>query len=292
MNLQQIRYLCAVVDHGLNVSDAADALFTSQPGISKQIRQLEDEAGPRRCSSTLWSKRLTSMTPTGEVVVANCAARAARGRQHEAGGRRVSRRGRRRARHRDHACTRRRATYCRACCKNSRRATRRCACCCARATPAGWPSRHRAARRISRSPLKRWSSTRNSFRCPTASNRCVLVQRGHPLAKAKGPLTLESLAEMADRHLRLCVHRRLADQRGVHRARARAQHCPDGARLRRDQDVRRAHGMGVGIVAQMAYDPRKDAAFEAASTRPTCSPPRPRALRSGAGSSCAAMPTR
>ena len=38
MNLQQIRYLCAVVDHGLNVSDAADALYTSQPGISKQIR--------------------------------------------------------------------------------------------------------------------------------------------------------------------------------------------------------------------------------------------------------------
>ena len=45
MNLQQLRYLCAVVDHGLNVSDAADALFTSQPGISKQIRQLEDELG-------------------------------------------------------------------------------------------------------------------------------------------------------------------------------------------------------------------------------------------------------
>src|SRR6266545_7998485 len=45
VNLQQIRYLCAVVDHGLNVSVAADALFTSQPGISKQIRQLEEELG-------------------------------------------------------------------------------------------------------------------------------------------------------------------------------------------------------------------------------------------------------
>ena len=36
MNLQQLRYLCAVVDHGMNVSVAAEALFTSQPGISKQ----------------------------------------------------------------------------------------------------------------------------------------------------------------------------------------------------------------------------------------------------------------
>ena len=47
MNLQQLRYLCAIVDHGLNVSDAAAALFTSQPGVSKQVRQLEDELGVR-----------------------------------------------------------------------------------------------------------------------------------------------------------------------------------------------------------------------------------------------------
>jgi LysR family cys regulon transcriptional activator len=45
MNLQQLRYLVAIVDHGLNISDAAEVLFTSQPGISKQIRQLEDELG-------------------------------------------------------------------------------------------------------------------------------------------------------------------------------------------------------------------------------------------------------
>jgi len=68
VNLQQIRYLCAVVDHGLNVSVAADALFTSQPGISKQIRQLEDELGLR--VFVRQGKRLTSLTPAGEVVVA------------------------------------------------------------------------------------------------------------------------------------------------------------------------------------------------------------------------------
>ena len=67
MNLQQLKYLCAVVDNGLNVSDAAEALYTSQPGISKQIRQLEDELGLR--VFVRQGKRLTSLTPAGEVVV-------------------------------------------------------------------------------------------------------------------------------------------------------------------------------------------------------------------------------
>jgi len=68
VNLQQLRYLCAIVDHGLNVSDAAEALFTSQPGVSKQIRQLEDELGVR--VFVRQGKRLASLTPAGEGVLA------------------------------------------------------------------------------------------------------------------------------------------------------------------------------------------------------------------------------
>jgi LysR family cys regulon transcriptional activator len=45
MKLQQLRYLREVAKSGLNLSAAAEALHTSQPGISKQIRQLEDELG-------------------------------------------------------------------------------------------------------------------------------------------------------------------------------------------------------------------------------------------------------
>ena len=45
MNLQQLRYVHEVPRRGLNVSDAAEALFTSQPGVSKQIRLLETELG-------------------------------------------------------------------------------------------------------------------------------------------------------------------------------------------------------------------------------------------------------
>jgi LysR family cys regulon transcriptional activator len=67
VNLQQLKYVCAVVDHGLNVSDAAKALFTSQPGISKQIRQLEDELG--LSVFVRQGKRLASLTPAGEIVI-------------------------------------------------------------------------------------------------------------------------------------------------------------------------------------------------------------------------------
>ncbi|MBI0416079.1 MAG: LysR family transcriptional regulator, partial [Nitrosospira sp.] len=45
MKLQQLRYLCEVVNQGLNLSEAAKSLHTSQPGISKQIQLLESELG-------------------------------------------------------------------------------------------------------------------------------------------------------------------------------------------------------------------------------------------------------
>ena len=45
MKLQQLRYVCEVARQNLNLSQAAEALFTSQPGISKQIKSLEDELG-------------------------------------------------------------------------------------------------------------------------------------------------------------------------------------------------------------------------------------------------------
>jgi len=67
MKLQQLRYLQAVVKHGLNLSDAAAALHTSQPGISKQIRQLEDELGVDILVRN--GKRVVDVTTPGHVVV-------------------------------------------------------------------------------------------------------------------------------------------------------------------------------------------------------------------------------
>ncbi|MCK9513859.1 MAG: LysR substrate-binding domain-containing protein [Pigmentiphaga sp.] len=64
MNLQQLRYLCAIVDAGFNISRAAQALHTSQPGISKQIRLLESRMG----TSLLIRKsgRIIGLTDYGE----------------------------------------------------------------------------------------------------------------------------------------------------------------------------------------------------------------------------------
>jgi len=68
MNIQQLRFIEAVVAADLNISRAAAALFTSQPGVSKQIRRLEDELGVdifRRSG-----KHLKGLTPAGERIVA------------------------------------------------------------------------------------------------------------------------------------------------------------------------------------------------------------------------------
>lgn len=45
MKLQQLRFLCEVADHGYSFAKAAASLHTSQPGISKQIKLLEQELG-------------------------------------------------------------------------------------------------------------------------------------------------------------------------------------------------------------------------------------------------------
>ncbi|ACV35270.1 HTH-type transcriptional regulator CysB [Accumulibacter sp.] len=67
MKLQQLRYLVEVARQGLNVSEAAEALYTSQPGISKQIKLLEDELGVIVFERS--GKRLTAITEPGKVVL-------------------------------------------------------------------------------------------------------------------------------------------------------------------------------------------------------------------------------
>jgi LysR family cys regulon transcriptional activator len=68
MKLQQLRCLTEVARRGLNVSEAADALHTSQPGVSKQIRALEDELGIE--VFVRHGKRLVAVTEPGKAVVA------------------------------------------------------------------------------------------------------------------------------------------------------------------------------------------------------------------------------
>ncbi len=67
MNLQQLRYLNEIVRRELNISDAAAALYTSQPGISKQIKLLENELGIEIFVRK--GKRLLTLTEAGQTIL-------------------------------------------------------------------------------------------------------------------------------------------------------------------------------------------------------------------------------
>lgn len=67
MKLRQLRFVHEIVRHDLSITAAAEALYTSQPGISKQLRLLEDELGVPLFERS--GKHLTRLTPAGEQIV-------------------------------------------------------------------------------------------------------------------------------------------------------------------------------------------------------------------------------
>jgi LysR family cys regulon transcriptional activator len=67
MNFQQLRSVRETVRRGFNLTEVASVLHTSQPGISRQIRELEDELGIEIFVRS--GKRLTGLTPPGETVL-------------------------------------------------------------------------------------------------------------------------------------------------------------------------------------------------------------------------------
>jgi LysR family cys regulon transcriptional activator len=257
VNLQQLKYLCAIVDNGLNVSDAAEALYTSQPGISKQIRQLEDELGLR--VFVRQGKRLASLTPAGEMVVAT-ARRALREignlkrvadefRSEDSGVLGI-------------ATTHTQARY---------------------VLP---PVLAKFAARFPKvrlelhqgNPIQVAEQTRNgdvdvgiatealgnyddlvALPCHRW-NRVVLVPKGHPLVRTR-PLTLEALSG----HPIVTYDFSFTGRSAINAAFAARGLEPNVVLSALDSDVIKTYvelGMGVGIVAQMAYDPVKDSNFE------------------------------
>ena len=67
MNFQQLRSVRETVRQGFNLTEVALVLHTSQPGVSRQIRELEEELGVEIFVRA--GKRLTGLTPPGEVVL-------------------------------------------------------------------------------------------------------------------------------------------------------------------------------------------------------------------------------
>jgi LysR family cys regulon transcriptional activator len=68
MRFQQLRYLSEIARRDLSVSAAAEALHTSQPGVSRQVKELEDELGVE--IFVRHGKRLTALTEPGRAVLA------------------------------------------------------------------------------------------------------------------------------------------------------------------------------------------------------------------------------
>jgi LysR family cys regulon transcriptional activator len=67
MNFQQLRSIRETVQCGFNLTEVAAMLCTSQPGVSRQIRELEDELGVEIFVRA--GKRLTGLTPPGASLL-------------------------------------------------------------------------------------------------------------------------------------------------------------------------------------------------------------------------------
>jgi len=67
MNFQQLKSVRETARRGFNLTEVANALFTSQPGVSRQIRELEEELGIDIFERN--GKRLTGLTEPGKEVL-------------------------------------------------------------------------------------------------------------------------------------------------------------------------------------------------------------------------------
>jgi len=67
MNFQQLRSVREAARCGFNLTEVAAMLYTSQPGVSRQIRELEEELGVEIFARA--GKRLTGLTPPGETLL-------------------------------------------------------------------------------------------------------------------------------------------------------------------------------------------------------------------------------
>src|SRR5690349_1654689 len=257
MKLQQLRYLTEVVRRGLNVSEAAEALHTSQPGVSKQIRALEDELGVQ--VFVRHGKRLVSVTEPGKAVVAIAERMLAEAQNLRRAGEEFAN---------DQlgtltiGATHTQARYAlpKAVAAFKRRypkvellihqgnPTQIC-----EQVIAGEADMAVATEMISlypelvSLPVYQW-------------NRCVVVPPKHPLLKS--PLTLEKLAE----HPIVTYDFAFANRSLVQKAFEARGLKPHVVLSAQDSDVIKTYvelGLGVGILAKMAFDARRDTMLRA-----------------------------
>jgi LysR family cys regulon transcriptional activator len=258
MNFQQLRSVREAVRRGFNLTEVANALFTSQPGVSRQIRELEEELGVVIFERN--GKRLTGLTDPGKGVlkiVERLLVEAENLRQasqeyadQEVGTLRV-------------AVTHTQARYAlpeavqafRAAFPGVRIALQQSA-------PehiAEWVLSGRADIGIATEGLSAFPDL-VSFPCYRWSH-VVVVPEGHPLL-GKTPLRIEDLAA----HSLITYDVGFTGRGHIDAAFVEAGLAPDIVLTAMDSDVIKQYvslGMGVGIVASMAFDHGRDKGLRA-----------------------------
>jgi len=258
MKLQQLRFACEVARQNLNLSEAAKVLHTSQPGISKQIRALEQELGVELFIRR--GKRLVAVTEPG-VGILSIANRILRdteslkqvGEQftkEENGSLTI-------------ATTHTQARY--ALPPIIQRFTQR------------YPGVRLSLHQGSPMQIAQYVSSGEADICIATEaielfhdlvmlpcyqwNRCILTMPGHPLLKLK-KITLEEIA----RYPIITYDFAFTGRSRINKAFTARNLTPNVVLTAIDADVIKTYvelGLGVGIVAMMAYDPKRDIGLRA-----------------------------
>ncbi len=258
MKLQQLRYFCEVARQGLSISKAAAALHTSQPGVSKQLRLLEEELGLPMFTRN--RNRVSELSPAGKALLAvaqrmlddaETLKRLAQDFGSEKSGSLTVLTTHTQARYALPAVVKRfTAEY-----PDVRLNVRQ-----------GTPGQIWQAVAAGEADLAIASEPRAPLpdllmlRCYELP-RIVLTPAGHPLLRAK-PLTLEAIA----RYPIITYDEEFIGHSKVQRAFDARRLKPHLVLNAIDTDVIKAyveHGLGVAIVAKMAYDAKRDRSLRA-----------------------------
>ena len=253
MKLQQLRYIREVARQNLNLSRAAEILHTSQPGISKQIRDLEDELGVD--IFVRHGKRVVAVTEPGKAIL-EIAQRMLKDMENlkqvgeqftaeDSGSLTI-------------ATTHTQARY--ALPQVIQRFKKR------------YPEVHLSLRQGSPTQISEMvtsgeadiaiateaiESYKDLVMLPCYKwNRCILVQPGHALLKLK-KLTIEAIAAFPI----ITYDFAFTGRSKINQAFTEKGLTPNVVLTAIDADVIKTYvelGLGVGIVAMMAYDPKRD----------------------------------
>ena len=253
MKLQQLRYICEVARHNLNLSNAAEALFTSQPGISKQIRSLEEELGVD--IFVRHGKRVVAVTEPGKAILEIAQRMLKDAENLRQVGEEFTEEDKG---HLTIATTHTQARY--ALPHVIQRFTKR------------YPGVRLSLRQGSPTQISELvTSGEADIAIATEAielyedlvmlpcyewNRCVLVPPGHPLLKAK-KLTLEAIVSFPI----ITYDFAFTGRSRINQAFADKGLTPNVVLTAIDADVIKTYvelGLGIGIVAMMAYDPKRD----------------------------------